>query len=170
MARTRTNSLHQRVPLEVREAVQRDLVEQPPGRATYRQVYDHYELRKFGVSVKAVEHWGAYLRDLARSAEIHRLVVNLHGKGLNASIEDTLSTLIAQASAAGELSVDELRKLVGSLRELAQAKSLRMELEERQRAMTQAIDKAEKSEDPGKALADVIATAREVYGLEPKPE
>lgn len=134
MTRSRTNSLHQRVPVEVREAVQRDLVEQPPGRATYRQVYDHYELRKYGVSIKALEHWGAYLRDLARSKEIHGLVLRLHGKGLDASIEQVLGGLIAQASAAGELSVDELRKLVGSLRELAQAKSLRMDIEARQKA------------------------------------
>jgi len=43
-----------------------------------------------------------------------------------------------------------------------------MELEERQKVMAQTIDKAEKVRRSGRGPGDVIATAREVYGLEPK--
>jgi len=106
----------------VREALQRDLVEQPPGRATYRPGVRPLRAAQVRSIGQGLEHWGAYLRTWPgrrrsiSGAEPAR-------QGLNASIEDTLGTADRPGLAAGELSVGELRQLVGSLRELAQAKS-----------------------------------------------
>ena len=64
MGNARTTSLHEKLPVDLRLQVERDLVEQPPGRETYAKVHEYHELDNYQISVKAVERYGGYLREL----------------------------------------------------------------------------------------------------------
>lgn len=167
MAKSRTNSLHERLPIELRAEVDRDLVEQPPGRETYEKVYAHYGLAEHGVGIKSLERWGAYLRKLAIDRKIGRLADAIVGRDLGPDIRGVIRARVYEAVVNGDATMSELLK--ASMAEANVTKSAIAE-DEWQRKVSEVeseLAKAEKAEDPGKALANLSDRIREIYGLAP---
>lgn len=167
MANSRTNSLHERLPVEIRRQVEEDLVEQPPGRATYAQVFEHYQLDVYGVSLKALERYGGYLRTLARNAWIREFGDVLVGEDLSPKIEGLIRSRLYEAVVSGDADIDDLRRAAMAEKHLRQTRIMTEMWAAKQEEAAAAIAKAETEgrEDPAKALANLNEKIRTIYGI-----
>ena len=102
MANARTTSLHEKLDPAVRAQVEADLVQQPPGRETYQKVWEHYSLGVAGISVKAVERYGGYLRALHRNQWIRELGDELVGEDLKGKVENVIRSRLYESLVSGE--------------------------------------------------------------------
>lgn len=176
MANERTTSLHERLSPELRRAVERDLVEQPPGRATYQEVYEFHKLAGHGVNIKAVERYGKYLRSMHRAAWIREMGDVIVGEGASPRIEALIRTRLTDALMDDDVSVGELFKAAlteKSLRDAAIGQAVEKrasELHEAKLATIReaaeaAIEKADGVSDPAERARQLREDIRVIYGL-----
>ena len=110
MPNARTTSLHEKLPVETRRALERDLIEQPPGRESYAKIYEHYKLADIGISIKAVERYGGYLRALQRNQWIREFGDTLIGEDLKPRIESLIRSRLYEALTTQDAKIGDLMK------------------------------------------------------------
>jgi hypothetical protein len=170
LANSRTTSLHERLPVELRKQVECDLVEQPPGRSTYAEVYEHYQLDVHGVSLKALERYGGYLRSLKRNEWI-RQVGNelLADTDLRPNIEGMIRARMYEALAsADETRLGDLLKAALTEKSLRESVIRTEEWEAKKKQMAAELERiARKAEHKGHGLsAEVLDEIRsKVLGI-----
>ena len=168
MSNARTNQLHDKLPVELRQAVERDLVEQPPGRATYEEVYSYYALVAHGVSLKAVQRYGGYLRTLARNQRIREFGDVLLGEDLSPRVQSVIRSRLFEALTTGEeLGLGDLLKASIAEKTLRESVIKAEEWEAKKAAAAKALAASVKGaeQDPAKALDRLQEDIRNIYGL-----
>jgi len=165
MGNARTNSLHELLDVELRAKVERDLVEQPPGRATYRQVWEHHELGEQGISLRAVERYGGYLRTLKRNQWISEVADSMVGQDLAPNIAGLMRSRLFEALTCEETKLGDLLKAALSAKAITEAEIKLRDLEERDRKMSEALARTAKTQDPEKALHDLREDIQLIYGV-----
>jgi hypothetical protein len=168
MANARTNSLHERLPVEIREQVMNDLVDQPPGRETYEKVYEHYQLDVHGISFSSLCRWGGYLRTLKRNEWIRGLGDELVGEeNLGAKNEGLIRQRLFEVLTTGETKLGDLLKAAMTEKSLREAVIKTEEWETKKAAMAKALVKAEAEaqDDPAKALANLTEKVKLLYAI-----
>lgn len=110
MAGGGTNSLHKLLDPELRRQVERDLVEQPPGRETYEKVYEYYSLGDAGISFTAMARYGGYLRTLARNRWIGEVADAITGDDLGDNISGLIRSRLFEVLATGDCKIGDLLK------------------------------------------------------------
>lgn len=176
MANARTNQLHDKLPVELRQAVERDLVEQPPGRATYDEVYKYHDLAAHGVSLKAVQRYGGYLRTIKRNQWIRDFGDVLVGEDLSERNEGLVRSRLFEVLTSGEeFKIGDLWKAAMAEKTLRDSvinvEAERRAQEQWEQKKAQAIKALEASEkravdDPAKALDRLQEDIRHIYGIE----
>jgi len=154
---THTNTLHEKLSVELRRKVERDLVEQPPGRETYAKVYDFYGLAEDGVSIKALERYGGYLRLLARNRWIGELADAVGGKDLAPDIAGLIRTRLFEALVVGETQIGDLMKAAITMKSVDEAGIKREEWEIRRKVARQAVEREAGKAADGKLDATTVA-------------
>ena len=170
---SRTNSLHDKLEPDLRKQIERDLVERPPGRAAYVEVYEHYGLQEKGISFTAMARYGAYLRKLAEDQWIRQLAdATVNVDGLDDDIRGTLRVRMFEALHSEDLKIGELLKLAMAENAVTKSTVTVEQWEAKKRKTEQALERAEAAarQDPEKALADAIADIRGIYNLGAKGE
>lgn len=177
-ANTRTNDLHKNLPVELRKQVERALVEQPPECPTYRQVHEKFQLGQYEVSVKSVEKYGRYLRQLARNNELKALLPAIaKGEDLSDETGAILQQLVLLGCTADEIHPGDILKLTMSLKNVQDINIARIKeqiesqkldefkhkVQERINAKKEAVER-ELDKHAG-IPADVIARVRDLYGV-----
>lgn len=142
MSNARTTSLHRKLPVELRERIERDLIEQPPGRSTYEEVWKFYALDTLDISIKAVERYGGYLRALHRNQWIREFGDVLVGEDLSPKIEGLIRTrLYEQLVSDEQASPGSLLKLAVAEKSLREARIKDEQWEARKREMAAELEK-----------------------------
>jgi len=167
MGYSRTTSLHSKLPVDVRSAVERDLVEQPPGRETYANVFEHYQLADYGVSIKALERQGGYLRKLARDRKIGRLADSIVGRDLGADIAGQIRARLYEVITSEDPSLGDLLKASITEANVTKAVQAQEEWELKQQQLQRALTQTEKTaeQDPAAAYAEMVENVRAIYGI-----
>lgn len=167
MSNSRTNSLHERLPVELRRQVEEALIEQPPGLETYAKVHAHFQLDGHNVSIKALERYGGYLRTLARNQWIRQVGDVLVGENVSPRIAGLIRGRLFELLATEEAKLSDLLKAALTYKSLGDAVIKSEEWEAKKRAAEQALAKAEADgkHDPAKAMADLADKIKTIYGL-----
>lgn len=169
MSRSRTNNLHKLIDLEIRAEIDRDLVEQPPGRETYDKVYAAYPvLAETGVSFQTLKRWGKYLRGMAADQRIARISDAIVGRELGPEIVGQIRARLFALLSSGEASIEDLANA-----SLTEARTTRTEIWHQERdakrnaAIAELEKAAEKSKDGKLDPADAFAIVdRHMRGIE----
>lgn len=133
MANARTTSLHERLSTELRRAVERDLIEQPPGRETYQKVWEYHGLAEKGVAYRCLARYGGYLRALHRNQWIREFGNTLVGEDVEPRIAGMIkSRLLETLTTAEDPTAGELFKASLALKSLKDA-AINEEVERRSR-------------------------------------
>lgn len=161
--------LHRKLPVELREQIERDLRTRPPGRSTYRQVWEHYELeKKFGISEGVVEAYGLKIRNEARAAMVERIAAVAEMReaitGKDAKLDEPTAELLYgmlfEQLTTGDRDPGDIRKLASAINMISKAN------ERRKLAATEAaITKAETVADPKERADRLREDIRAIYGL-----
>lgn len=169
MVKARTNSLHERLPVEIRGQVESDLVDQPPGRETYEKVYEHYQLDVHGISFSALARYGGYLRTLKRNEWIRQVGNDLMAEmDLKPSIEGAIrARLYETLHSADQTSLGDLLKAALTEKSLREATIRTEEWEAKKAAALKALKASEGGEkdDPAKALDKLREDIKSIYGI-----
>ena len=170
MGNSRTNSLHERLSAETRRAVERDLVEQPPGRETYAKVHEYHGLADKGISVKAVERYGGYLRAMARNQWIAELADSVVGRDLGPDITGVIRSRLMEALVTGETTIALLMKAAITEKSLTERQIKAEEWAAKREAARRALAESEQAakKDPAKAMQTLREAVQMIYGVEVK--
>lgn len=177
-ANTRTNDLHKNLTVELRKEVERALVEQPPECPTYRQVHEKFRLAEHDVSIKSVEKYGRYLRQLARNNELKALLPAIaKGEDLSDETGAILQQLVLLGCTADEIRPGDILKLTMSLKNVQDVNIARIKEQIESEKLGEFKRKVQERIDAGKAAvereltkhegipADVVDRVRELYGV-----
>ena len=175
------NNLHKLLPSELREQVEHALMFPSPGLSTYAQVYAHFELAKYGVEHGTVERAGKALREQVKAAQRERLRALRELRDAirgEADVDDATADLMYAELFEHLLTPDKDPKrifaLSSSIKSIVSA-NIDREAEKRKAAdwqtkreqMAQAVERSEtETADPKKALSELRADIRAIYGLE----
>lgn len=167
MSNARTTSLHERLSTEERKAVERDLIEQPPGRETYAKVFEYHGLADKGVSIKAVERYGGYLRALARNQWIRDFGDAVLGEDLSPRIQGLIRTRMFEALTTGDTKLGDLLKAALAEKSLRETTIKQEEWEAKKSAAAKALAASETggATDPAQALDRLREDIRNIYGI-----
>ncbi len=163
-----TNNLHRLIDHGTRSLIERDLVEQPPGRETYDKVYAAYpELAEKGISIKTIERHGMYLRKLARDRKIGRLADSIVGRELGDDIRGQIRARLYEAIVNDEASIGDLLKASITEANVTKASVTAEEWETKKAAMEKAIAESDRTaeSDPVKARENLKADLHMIYGI-----
>lgn len=137
--KSRPNKLHELLDVETRRAIERDLVEQPPGRETYEKVWEHYGLADKGISIKTVERYGGMLRTMARNRWIGQLADMTVGRDLAPEIAGLIRSRLFEALACGETAIGDLLKAALAEKSLSESQIKVADWEEKRQQAKKAI-------------------------------
>jgi len=170
MGNARTNSLHERLDAQTRRAVERDLVEQPPGRETYAKVHEYHRLGEKEISIKAVERYGGYLRAMARNQWIAELADSVVGRDLGPDITGVIRSRLMEALVTGETTIASLMKAAITEKSLTERTIRAEEWEAKREIARRALDESEKAakKDPAQAMETLREAVQMIYGVEVK--
>jgi hypothetical protein len=118
---SRTNSLHEKLEPELRKQVERDLVEQPPGRETYEKVWEYYELGELGISKTAIGRYGGYLRALARNTWISEVADSVVGQDLSPNLAGIIRSRLFETLTCQDTKIGDLMKAAIATKTLTDA-------------------------------------------------
>jgi len=166
VANARTNSLHEKLDPELRKQVERDLVEQPPGRETYAKVHEHYRLADRAISVKALERYGGYLRAMARNRWIGELADALENRGRSEDITSTIRSRLLEELVTGDTTIASLLKAAMTEKALTDGQIKAEEWRAKQEAARRAIEASRNEDkDPAQSLERLQGDIEAIYGL-----
>lgn len=167
MGNARTNSLHEKLTPEKRREVERDLIEQPPGRETYAKVFEYHGLADHGVGLKALERYGGYLRTLARNQWIAEVADSVVGQDVGGELAGLIRARLFSALVTGETKMGDLLKAAIAQKTLTDSEVRLAELEQKRRQVEAAVKRAERDggEDPQRAMHDMVEDIKSIYGL-----
>jgi len=167
MGNARTTSLHECLPVALRRQVERDLVEQPPGRESYRKVYEHYDLGQYGVSIKALERYGGYLRAMARNRWIGQIADAITGRDLSDDVAGLVRARLFEALTIGETSMSDLLKAAMAESHLARTRIAVEQWEQAKHKAAEALEAASKAAetDPVEAYRRLREDIAMIYGV-----
>lgn len=178
MARGRTNNLHRKLPPDVREQVIRDLATKPPGRSSVREICAYYDLEaKYGVKHGTLEVYNTYLQALLENQKICELAWAIQEGRPTRQITNLLKARFVEMGTREDLTIGEACKLASAVLAAESAEKAGVEKRvreeewaakkaERERAL-QAVAEAEAQArvDPVKAVENLTATVRMLYGI-----
>lgn len=170
MGNARTNSLHEKLTPEKRREIERDLIEQPPGRETYAKCWLYHGLDELGVGLKSLERYGGYLRMLARNQWIAQVADAAIGREVGPELAGLIRSRLFSALVTGDVDVGDLRRAAAAQRDLVGAQIATEQWDAKRRELEHAIAESlrEEQDAPGKAAANLREAVQTIYGVEVK--
>jgi len=173
------NNLHKLLPAELRAQVENALRFPSPGLSTYAEVYELFELSKYGIEHGTVERAGRKLREEVRQAQRDRLRAlrelrdAIAGEAnVDSATADLLYAELFEHLAGTERDPKKIFALSYALQKLVKAnvdrqveKRKATEWAEKREAARRALDASEAGEDTGQALSRLRSDIRAIYGL-----